>query len=71
MKLQVEVNLQVEACNFIKKETLAQVLTYKSCEIFKNTFFTEHIWVTTSEGRHNPDSSFISSYTFKSTVLQT
>ena len=29
-----------------KKETLAQVF---SCEIFKNTFFTEYIWMTTSE----------------------
>ena len=32
-----------EACNFIKKETLAQVFYCKSCEIFKNTFFTEHL----------------------------
>ena len=33
------------ACNFIKKESLAQV---KFCKIFKNTFFIEHIWVTAS-----------------------
>ena len=26
-----------EACNFIKKETLAQVFSYEFCEIFKNT----------------------------------
>ena len=26
-------------CNFIKKETLTQVLSYEFCEIFKNTFF--------------------------------
>ena len=31
--------------NFIRKETLVQVF---SCEIFKNTFFTEHLWATTS-----------------------
>ena len=31
--------LQTEACNFIKKETLAQVLSCEFCEIFKNTFF--------------------------------
>ena len=34
--------LQAKACNFIKKETLAQVFSCKFCEIFKNTFFTEH-----------------------------
>ena len=30
--------MQAEACNFIKKETLAQVISCKFCEIFKNTF---------------------------------
>ena len=34
------------ACNFIKKETLAQVFSCEFCEISKNTFFTEHIWMT-------------------------
>ena len=29
--------LQAEACNFIKKETLAQMFSYQFCEIFKNT----------------------------------
>ena len=28
-----------ETCNFIKKETLAQVFYCEFCEIFKNTFF--------------------------------
>ena len=37
-----------EACKFIKKETLAQVLSCGFLEIFKNTFFTEHLWVTAS-----------------------
>ena len=27
-----------EACNFIKKETLAQVFSYEFCEISKSTF---------------------------------
>ena len=27
-----------KACNFIKKETLAQVFSCEFCEIFKNTF---------------------------------
>ena len=28
-----------EACNFIKKETLAQVFSCEFCEIYKNTFY--------------------------------
>ena len=35
-----------EICNFIKKETLAQVFSF---EISKNTFFTEHLRATASE----------------------
>ena len=42
-------NKVAEACNFIKKETLAQVLSCEFCEIFKNTFFTEHLWATASK----------------------
>ena len=34
--------------NFINKETLAQVFSCKLCEIFKNTFFTEHLCTTAS-----------------------
>ena len=37
------VKLQASACNFTKKETLAQVLSCKFCEFFKNTFFTENL----------------------------
>ena len=35
-----------EACNFIKKDTLTQVFFCEFCEIFKNTFFTEHLQTT-------------------------
>ena len=36
-------------CNFIKKETLAQVLSCEFCEISKNTFFKEHMrWLLLS-----------------------
>ena len=38
-----------EACNFIKKETLAQVFSCEFCEISKNTFFTEHLWAAASK----------------------
>ena len=40
-----------EACNFIKKETLAQVFSCEFCDIFKKTFFTEHLWATASIDR--------------------
>ena len=30
--------IKLQACNFIKKETLAQVFSYEFCEISKNTF---------------------------------
>ena len=33
------ITLQAEACNFIKKETLAQVFSCEFCEISKKTFF--------------------------------
>ena len=33
----------------IKKETLAQVFSCEFREIAKNTFFTEHLWVTASK----------------------
>ena len=32
------IKLQAEFCNFIKKENLAQVLSYEFCKISKNTF---------------------------------
>ena len=35
-------------CNFIKKESLAQVFSCEICKISKNTFFIEHLWVTAS-----------------------
>ena len=37
------------ACNFIKKETLAQVFSCEFCEISKNNFFIEHLWTAASE----------------------
>ena len=37
-----------EACNFIKRETLAQVFSCEFCEISKTTFFTQHLRTTAS-----------------------
>ena len=40
-----------EACNIIKKETLAQVFSCEFCEISKNILFTEHLHATASQNR--------------------
>ena len=49
-------------CNFIKKETLAQVFSCDFCEISKKTFFTEHL-VTTASVNHNLDNCINPSHT--------
>ena len=33
---------------FIKKETLVQLISCEFCEISENTSFTEHLWATAS-----------------------
>ena len=43
------IKLQAEACNFIKKETQAQVFSCEFCEISKNTFSTEQLRTTASD----------------------
>ena len=43
------------ACNFIKKETLAQVLSREFCKISKNTFFTEYLWTIASRNIYYHD----------------
>ena len=48
---------EVEACNFIKKETLAQVFSCGLCENSKNTFFTEHLWTTVLDFMLSKDQS--------------
>ena len=35
-------------CNFIKKQTMAQIFSCEFFEIFKSSFFTEHLWTTAS-----------------------
>ena len=41
-----------QACNFIEKETLAQVFSSEFCEISNNIFLTEHFWADTSKILH-------------------
>ena len=48
-KTPVPESLCCPAGKFIKKGTLAQVFSCEFCEIFKNTFFTEHLWTTASD----------------------
>ena len=38
--------MRAKACNFIKKENLAQLLSYEFCKISKNIFFTELLRMT-------------------------
>ena len=44
---------QLQACNFITKETVAQMFSREFCEIFKNSFSTEQLWATASENHYN------------------
>ena len=53
--LEISHNSQEKTCakisfliNFIKKKALAQVFSCEFSEIFKNTFFTEHLRATSS-----------------------
>ena len=39
----------LQARNFIKKETPAQVISCEYCEVFKNTYFEEHLQTAVSK----------------------
>ena len=41
-------NTQARVCTFIEKEALAQVFSCEFCEIFNNTYLTEHLLETAS-----------------------
>ena len=46
-------------CNFIKKQTLAQVFSCEICEIVKNAFFTEHLrWLLLKSKVNNVSKMF-------------
>ena len=49
MFLEISQNSQENDFFLSKKETLAQVFFCEFCEIFMNTFFTEHFRATASE----------------------
>ena len=57
IKLQAQLQ---QACNFIKKETRAQMFSCEFCKISKNTFSTECLQTTDSEA-----STIKVTYTFK------
>ena len=43
-----QLTTEIKGNPFRKKETLVQLLSFEFCEIFKNTFFTEHLQTTAS-----------------------
>ena len=55
-------------CNFVKKETLAQVLSCEFSEISKNTFFTQLVRATTSVTFLFSSGSFL--YTLQVTLIK-
>ena len=44
----------MDACNFTKKDTPAQVFSCELCEISKNTNFTEHLQTTIASIKQHP-----------------
>ena len=42
------IKLPSSACNFIKKRDSGTGVSCEFCKIFKDVFFTEHLWATTS-----------------------
>ena len=46
----VRVSILIKACNFIKKESLAQVFSCEFCEISKNTFYCRTPLVAAASG---------------------
>ena len=43
------IKLHALACNFIKKRDSDTGVSCEFCEIFKNNFFTDHLWTTAPE----------------------
>ena len=50
-RVSFSIKLQASTFNFIKKETLARVFSCEFCEIFKSTYFIEHLRKTASAGK--------------------
>ena len=51
-RLRVKNKCRLQACNFIKKETLPQAFSCEFYEISKSTFFTEHLQTAASYSRN-------------------
>ena len=54
-----------QVCNFIKKETLAQVFSYEFCEISKNTFFYRTILLPASDATRSSQNNKILSFNIR------
>ena len=48
----------LRACNFIKKQTLAQVFFCECCEISEKIFFTERLWTKYKVAGPHPEIIF-------------
>ena len=71
-RVSILIRLQAIACNFIKKETLAEVFSCEFWEIIKNIFFTEHLGTTTSVFHKSSNiypRQISSKYFFKKTLV--
>ena len=55
--LKISQNSHPEACNFIKKETLTQMLSCEFCEIFNNAFVYKTSLVAASGCDKNDDNN--------------
>ena len=57
------------ACNFIKKETLAQLFSCEFCDIFKNAFFYRTTLVVVSANIKTRFQNHINQYVVKSQIF--
>ena len=61
---------QPVSCNFVKKETLAQLFSCEFQEISKNIFFTEHLRATASLETVKTSPIIFSGYSFLTNLLR-
>ena len=60
----------LKTCDFIKKRLQNRMFSGEYCEIFKNTYFKEHLWMATSESRCAFTSKFCMTVTKLELILK-
>ena len=48
-----------KACKFVKKETPTQLISFKYCKRFKNTYFEEHLGTAVSVIQNTEEKKFL------------